>query len=106
MKRHTFARLAFALCAAVALMLTGCGGDDNGAEQDLRDMLMAEEENSAMLQTQLDTANANVKKYMDMVTGLETTLGDEMDPAADSVRGMLAAAQADVDEVHGHGHRA
>ena len=38
---------------------------------------------------------------MDMVTELETTLGAEMDPAATSVRGMLAAAQADVTKYMG-----
>jgi len=42
----------------------------------------------------LETAQGNVTMYMDMVSQLQMTLGDEMEPAADSVRGMLAAAEA------------
>ena len=37
--------------AMLAMVLQGCGGDDNGADQDMRDQL-------AMLQGDLDAANA------------------------------------------------
>ena len=52
MQRLTRARTVLALALVGALALAGCGGgNDNGAEQDLRDQL-------AMLQTDLDAANA------------------------------------------------
>jgi hypothetical protein len=44
----------------------------------------------------LTAAQADVTKYMNMANMLQATLGEEMDPAPDSIRGMLAAAQADV----------
>jgi hypothetical protein len=45
----------------------------------------------------LTAAQADVTKYMNMANMLQETLGDEMDPAAESVRGMLAQAEEDRD---------
>ena len=68
-----------AAVAMLAMVLQGCGGVDDGVSptthQDLQDEL-------AQVTAQRDA--------------LQATLGDETDPAADSVRGMLAAAQAEA----------
>ena len=67
-----------AAVAIMAMVLQGCGGDDGVSPsthmdvEDERDMYKARAEQ------------------------LQALLGDETDPAPDSVRGMLAAAQADV----------
>ena len=125
MKRNTLARLAVALCAAVALMLTGCGGDD-GVNQGLHDDLqMNHDELMAALEAEkakvadltaqigsaddadslmgmLATAQGNVTMYMDMATELQTTLGDETNPDAESVRGMLATANDNLATAQGN----
>ena len=59
MKRNTLARLAFALCAAAALMLTGCGGGDDGVSQGLHDDLQMDHDE---LVAALEAANADVTR--------------------------------------------
>ena len=54
----------------------------------------------ATANTNLETATTNLMTATGRVTELETFIGDEMDPAADSLRGMLAQANMDLDEAN------
>ena len=85
MKKTKLTRSLLAACSIVALsaVMYGCTGD--GSENDL----IATQE--ALEQVRADLAAANMK-----IERLEGVLGDETDPAADSVRGMLAAATARI----------
>ena len=92
MKKTKLTRSLLAACSIVALsaVMYGCTGD--GSENDLvatQEALDQEREAHATTQAALDTANGEV-------TRLSTTLGAEMDPDPDSVRGMLAAATARI----------
>ena len=79
MNRNTFARLALLIGAlAVLLVLQGCGGDD-GVSQSLHDSVSAD----------LGAAESRVAE-------LEGMIGAMDDPAADSLRGMLAQAMIDL----------
>jgi hypothetical protein len=79
MNRNTFARLALLIGAlAVLLVLQGCGGDD-GVSQSLHDSVSAD----------LGAAESRVAE-------LEGMIGAMDDPAADSLRGMLAQAMTDL----------
>ena len=79
MNRNTFARLVLLIGAlAVLLVLQGCGGDD-GVSQSLHDSVSAD----------LGAAESRVAE-------LEGMIGDMDDPAADSLRGMLAQAMTDL----------
>ena len=74
-----------AAVAMLAMVLQGCGGDD-GVSQGLHDDVVMDNDE---LMAALAAANAEV-------TRLNGLLGDADDPAADSIRGMLAAANANV----------
>ena len=78
--------------AVLGLGLAACGSSsDNGEKDDLRT------ENSD-LQEKLDTANATIMDLQGQVAALNTTIGDEMDPDAESLRGMLAQKDADLEQ--------
>ena len=64
MKRNTLARLVLALCAAAALMLTGCGGGDNGVSQGLHDDLQMDHDE---LVAALEAEKAKVTAAMDRI---------------------------------------
>ena len=92
MKKTKLTRSLLAACSIVALsaVMYGCTGD--GSKDELvatQGDLDQEREAHATTQAALDTANGEV-------TRLSTTLGAEMDPDPDSVRGMLAAATARI----------
>ena len=87
MTRNTLVRLSLALCAAVALMLAGCGGDDGVNPtthmdvEDERDMYKAQAE---QLQTDLTAATAEVTRLtgeLDTATGNVTRLTGELNTA-------------------------
>ena len=87
MNRNTFARLVLLIGAlAVLLVLQGCGGGD-GVSQSLHDSVS----------TDLGAAETARDTYKDRVAELEGTIGDMVDPAADSLRGMLAQASTDLE---------
>ena len=105
MKRNTLARLAFVLCAAAALMLTGCGGDDGvsqGMHDDLqmdRDELMtaleAEKAKVVALTAQIDgDGTADNPGLTAQLMAANARIGSADD--ADSLMGMLAAATAQI----------
>ena len=92
--------------ALLTAALYGCSSSsDDGANmkvQDLQDQISALEgalgegqeltpETLAALVSDLETADGRV-------TELETMIGDETDPAAESLRGMLAQANMDLGE--------
>ena len=105
MKRNTLARLALALCAAAALMLTGCGGD-NGVSQGMHDDLQIDRDE---LETALKAEKAKVVALTAQIDGDGTPenpglmaqlmastarIGSADEPT--SLLGMLAAEQAQV----------
>ena len=116
MKRNTLARLALALCAAAALMLTGCGGGDGVSPsthmdvEDERDTYKAEAERlqallgsmddaasaTGSLHAQLNQAKAGAAAANMEVTRLEGVLGMMDDEAAadGSVYAQLNQAKA------------
>ena len=75
-------------------------GDDDGitAERDtaLEDLKAAQAKVGSLTE-ELATANSNLGIATGRVMDLETSIGEEMDPAADSLRGMLAQANMDLD---------
>ena len=97
--------------SAVALVLAvgacSSNGDDDGisAERDtaLEDLKAAQAkvdsltEELATANSNLGIANSSLETANGRVTELETLIGEEMDPAADSLRGMLAQANMDLD---------
>ena len=85
MKRITLARLILASVLAGAFVLAGCGGDDGVSPTTHEELQMDHDELVAALAA-----------AQDEVTRLNALLGDEDNPADDSVRGMLAAANANV----------
>ena len=72
--------------AMLAMVLQGCGGDDNGADQDMRDQL-------AMLQGDLDAANA-AKMEAETAKMAAETERDE----ANVARGVAEAAKMVADQ--------
>ena len=101
--------------AVLTAALYGCSSSsDDGPNmqvQDLQDQIAALEaaleegqeltpETIAALVSDLATAEADLETANGMVMDLETMIGDEMDPAAESLRGMLAQANMDLDEAN------
>ena len=103
MKRNTLARLALALCAAAALMLTGCGGD-NGVSQGMHDdlqmdhneleiALKAEKAKVVALTAQIDgDGTADNPGLTAELMAATARIGSADEPT--SLLGMLAAEQA------------
>ena len=105
MKRNTLARLALALCAAAALMLTGCGGDDGVSPSTHEDLQMDHDELVAALASRggkvADLPSADRwRRHPREPRPHGATHGlDRTDCSADeptSLLGMLAAEQAQV----------
>ena len=118
MKFHKNKFLTTVAAAALALAVGACSsnGDDDeismlqtdldaatakaaGLQEDL------DEANTALMTAQADLMTANgmvtdlqgqLETANGMVTALETLIGEEMDPAADSLRGMLSQANIDL----------
>ena len=91
MKFHKSKFLTTVAAAALVLAVGACSSssDDNEGMSMLQTDLDAATAKAAALQEDLDEANA-------ALMALETLIGDETDPAAESLRGQLAAANARI----------
>ena len=102
MKFHKKKFLTTVSAVALVLAVGACSsnGDDDGitAERDtaLEDLKAAQAKVGSLTE-ELATANSNLGIATGRVMDLETSIGEEMDPAADSLRGMLAQANMDLD---------
>ena len=86
MKFHRNKLLTAVSAVALVLAVGACSsnGDDGGSSE--RDTALED----------LKAANAKLADATAEVMRLEGLIGDETDPAADSLRGMFAAEQAEV----------
>ena len=102
MKFHKKKFLTAVSAVALVLAVGACSsnGDDDGitAERDtaLEDLKAAQAKVGSLTE-ELATANSNLGIATGRVMDLETSIGEVMDPAADSLRGMLAQANMDLD---------
>ena len=102
MKFHKKKFLTTVSAVALVLAVGACSsnGDDDGitAERDtaLEDLKAAQAEVGSLTE-ELATANSNLGIATGRVMDLETLIGEEMDPAAESLRGMLAQANMALD---------
>ena len=102
MKFHKKKFLTTVSAVALVLAVGACSsnGDDDGntAERDtaLEDLKAAQAKVGSLTE-ELATANSNLGIATGRVMDLETSIGEVMDPAADSLRGMLAQANMDLD---------
>ena len=112
MQRNTLMRVALALFAAAALMLTGCGGDDNSMERDLQEMLDAANAQLETLTADLATANSSVEMLtadlatanssVEMLTADLATANTNLDTANGNVTSLtmqLATATGDTTQL-------
>ena len=109
MKFHMNKFLTTVSAVALVLAVGACSsnGDDDGisAERDtaLEDLKAAQAkvdsltEDLATANSNLGIANSNLETATGRVMDLETLIGEEMDPAAESLRGMLAQANMALD---------
>ena len=110
MKFHRNKFLTTVAAAALAIAVGACSssGDDDGitAERDtaLESLKAANAkvktltDELATANSNLETANTNLETATGRVTELETLIGEEMDPAAESLRGILAQANMDLEQ--------
>ncbi len=108
MKELGMARSVFTASAvAVALALAGCGGggdsDDRADRADaavagLEAQIADLEGQVGDLDTQVTALTGERDTAQTRVTELEGMIGDEMNPAPDSLRGMVAQANSDLEQ--------
>ena len=97
-KKFLTAVSAVALVLAVGACSSNGDGDGITAERDtaLEDLKAAQAKVGSLTE-ELATANSNLGIATGRVMDLETLIGEEMDPAAESLRGMLAQANMALD---------
>ena len=111
MKFHKKKLLTAVSAVALVLAVGACSsnGDDGvSAERDaaLEDLKAAQAkvvsltEELATANSNLETANSNLETATGRATELEILIGEEMDPAAESLRGMLGQANMNLDDAN------